>query len=244
MIGEEHVTDFLAAYALDCLDEQETVLVSEHLAHCEACRRELISFQAVTDQLPLALPQVEPPGRVKAQLMARIEAASQPAQDSPVAQPWWRKLTSAFQNVPPAWSMASLVLVLLLVASNLLLWQRVTDLRSSQPPAGQMRLINLSPTADAPGATGLIVMSVNGEHGTLVVDHLPALPKSSQYQLWLIRDGKRTSGGVFSVSSEGYGSLWVKSNQPLGSYTSFGITIEPAGGSPGPTGKRVLGANL
>jgi hypothetical protein len=42
-----------------------------------------------------------------------------------------------------------------------------------------------------------------------VVDHLGALSPEQQYQLWLIQDGKRTSGGVFSVSSEGYASLVI-----------------------------------
>jgi anti-sigma-K factor RskA len=62
--------------------------------------------------------------------------------------------------------------------------------------------------------------------------------------LWLIQDGQRTSGGVFSVSDEGYGSLWISSPEPLATYSAFGITIEPAGGSPGPTGDKVLGSPL
>jgi len=36
----------------------------------------------------------------------------------------------------------------------------------------------------------------------------------------------------------------VQANQPLDTYQSFGITIEPNGGSPAPTGKKVLGGNL
>ncbi|RJQ80137.1 MAG: anti-sigma factor [Desulfobacteraceae bacterium] len=31
------------------------------------------------------------------------------------------------------------------------------------------------------------------------------------------------------------------SPRPLNSYRTFGITIEPRGGSPGPTGSKVLG---
>ena len=107
-----------------------------------------------------------------------------------------------------------------------------------------MRVVNLDGTEFSPGATGMIVMSRNGEYGTLVVDHLPALSPEEQFQLWLIQDGKRTSGGVFSVSPEGYASLVISSPHPLDNYGSFGITIEPAGGSPGPTGEKVLGGNL
>jgi anti-sigma-K factor RskA len=77
-----------------------------------------------------------------------------------------------------------------------------------------------------------------------VVDHLGALSPEQQYQLWLIQDGKRTSGGVFSVSSEGYASLVIASPLPLDAYSAFGVTIEPQGGSPAPTGEKVLGGNL
>ena len=84
----------------------------------------------------------------------------------------------------------------------------------------------------------------DGDHGTLVVDSLAPLGQDQQYQLWLIQDGERTDGGVFSVNPEGYGSLWVETPQPLSSYSAFGITIEPAGGSPGPTGDKVLGSAL
>jgi anti-sigma-K factor RskA len=90
----------------------------------------------------------------------------------------------------------------------------------------------------------MLVVSQDGEHGTLVVDGLPALDEMSQYQLWLIRDEQRTNGGIFSVDEEGYGNLWVSSPEPLLSYSAFGITVEPAGGSPGPTGVKVLGGEL
>jgi anti-sigma-K factor RskA len=107
-----------------------------------------------------------------------------------------------------------------------------------------MRVVALAGTEAAPAATGTIVISGDGEYGTLVVDGLPPLDAARQYQLWLIEDGQRTSGGVFSVSSEGYGAMEIASPEPLSRYSAFGITVEPAGGSPGPTGDKVLGSAL
>jgi len=57
-------------------------------------------------------------------------------------------------------------------------------------------------------------------------------------------DSRRTSGGVYSVNDEGYGSLWVESNQPLFIHPAFGVTVEPAGGSSGATGIKVLGGEF
>ena len=104
-----------------------------------------------------------------------------------------------------------------------------------------MRVIDLAGTANAPTARGKIVVSTDGKYGTLVVENLEALDPSEQYQLWLIKDGKRTSGGVFSVDEKGYAAVVIDAPLPLVEYSSFGITIEPAGGSPGPTGPKVMG---
>jgi anti-sigma-K factor RskA len=92
-----------------------------------------------------------------------------------------------------------------------------------------------------PQAQGYLMVFDNENYGTLVVEDAPLLDAEHQYQLWLIRDGKRTSGGVFSVDQAGYGTLQVSANMPLESFPTFGVTIEPTGGSPGPTGKKVLG---
>jgi anti-sigma-K factor RskA len=102
--------------------------------------------------------------------------------------------------------------------------------------------VELQGTDFKPGASGMLVMSRDSEYGVLIVDGLPELIESEQYQLWLIKDGERISGGVFSVNEEGYGSMLVASSAPLSKFNAFGITDEPKGGSPGPTGAKVLGS--
>ncbi len=125
---------------------------------------------------------------------------------------------------------------------NLFFWQQWNRSQSAVPDS--LLSVRLEGTGPAPGATGVLVISRGGEYGTLIVDGLPALNASQQYQLWLILDGQRTSGGVFAVNPEGYGSLKVLSPKPLNAYQAVGVTIEPAGGSPRPTGEKVLGGNL
>jgi anti-sigma-K factor RskA len=239
MFSESHVSDLLPAYALDCLDEEETLAVSKHLTECGQCRSELRIYQEVADQLPSVVPQVEPPSRVKEGLMKRVQAGSRLERSSPSASSWLDSLINFFRKASPVWSLASLALIVVLAASNLLLWQQMRQLNVS-PLSPHMSVLNLSGTDAAPGASGLMVVSSDGDHGTLVADHLPPLGQDQQYQLWLIKDGARTSGGVFSVDHDGYGSLWVSSPLPLVQYSAFGVTIEPQGGSPGPTGLKVL----
>lgn len=240
---EEHVLDLLPGFALDCLDEDEAILVTEHLTRCAGCQAELRAYQATVDQLALGVEEATPPAGLKARLLDRI----QPGAPDVAARPEvsrWQSLGMFMRRTTPVWGLASLILILVLALGNLLLWQRINTLAARLPPADSLRTITLSETGVAPGATGLIIVSLDGVHGTLVVDRLPELDESHQYQLWLVEDGQRDDGGVFSVSKVGYGSVWVDSPRPLAGYSAFGITIEPAGGSPGPTGEKVLGGSL
>ena len=242
MANELHVLDLIPAYALDCLDGEESQAVAAHLASCTECQGALLSYQEVIGQMAYAVPQVDPPASVKAALMAQIQADRQASPAALLRKPWWEMLWDFIPRLTPAWAVASLALIGFLVISNLFLWNQVRDLRLRQDES--MVVVALNGTEMTPQSSGSIVISRDGKYGTLVVDQLPVLDESQQYQLWLIKDGQRTSGGAFSVNKHGYGSMEIWSRQPLGSYGSFGITIEPFGGSPGPTGDKVLGGDL
>jgi anti-sigma-K factor RskA len=244
MSAEEHVLDLLPSYAFGCLDEAETILVSEHLALCPACQAEWRAYQKTVDQLGLVSLEAAPSPGLKARLMDGVRPSDQPVTPQP-ARSWWDPLQIFMGRFGPGLVAAGLVLILLLGISDFWFWQRLNQLEAAQPELAVMRTVPLEGTELMPNANGLVVISVDGEHGTLVVDGLPPLDNYHQYQLWLIEDdGQRQSGGVFSVDEEGYGALWVSSPAPLSDYVAVGITIEPAGGSPGPTGDKVMGGTL
>jgi len=242
MVEEQHRLDLIPAFALGCLDQIEQADIEEHLAICESCRQELQAYQKLAGQLPLALAQTTPPPAIKRKLMAEVSARHVSRKDPALTEKplsWWERLSTSLQRSAPAWALASLVIVLLLASSNLYLWRQVSQLKPAEMP-----VIALQNTAFAPHAAGTIVVSRDGAHGALVVDGLKPLGAGQQYQLWLIKDGLRTSGGVFSVDEGGYATFYVEAPKPLASYDSIGVTIEPAGGSPGPTGDKVLGGKL
>ena len=137
---------------------------------------------------------------------------------------------------------AAALAILVLAVLNVLLWQRVRSLErlTGSLPA---QVAVLGGTGEAPGARGAVFYRAAEPRATLVAEGLPLPGAGRQYQLWLIRDGERDSGGVFSVSPRGYGTLEVSAPLPVGAYQAFGVTVEPAGGSPGPTGPRVLGGS-
>lgn len=242
MEKESHLLDLVPAYALGCLDGEESRAVEAHMESCIECQSALLDYQELVGQMAYSVPQIDPPPGVKASLMAQVQSGQQTTPATLPHKSWWERLWDAMPRLTPAWLGASLVVIGFLVVSNLFLWNQVRDLRAAREQ--QMVVVALNGTGVAPESSGKIVISRDGQYGTLIVDQLPVLDESQQYQLWLIKDEQRTSGGVFSVSDHGYGSLEIWSPQPLGSYDSFGITIEPFGGSPGPTGDKVLGGDL
>jgi len=237
MVAKEHVTESLPAYALGALDDVEAKEIQEHLGECAACRSELTLYEDVAGQLAHAVPRSEPPVGLKRKVMGEISETAAP-DDAGRAAPWESWLLALRQFFAgPVWRPALLLLIVVLGVGNLTLWQRVRQTQDAAP----FRTVKLAGTENASEATGVIIISEDGAHGALIVQELPQLSEEQQYQLWLIDDEERTDGGVFSVAEDGYKSHYVSSPRPLGDYDAFGVTIEPAGGSPGPTGAQVLG---
>src|SRR5688572_24747771 len=242
MSTEAHILELLPAYILDCLDEAETVMVAEHLATCPSCQAEFQAYQAVTDRLALIVPEAEPSPDLKTRLLARLSQTPPAIPVSPSPRSGWSWLKPHTWS-GLAWGIISLSLILLLGISNLLLWQRLNDFEATNRP-GEMWAVPLVGTGPAPAANGFIIIGADGQNGALVVDKLPSLGAEQQYQLWLIKEGQQTSGAVFSVDEAGYGGTRVRAPLSLFEYSDFGVSIEPAGGSPAPTGAKVLGGSL
>ena len=107
------------------------------------------------------------------------------------------------------------------------------------------RLVSMLRPADAAAAgRGMMVTSSDGRDCLLAVLDMPALPGGEVYQVWLIKGDIKTSGGVFTVDSTGYGQMVIRPTDPMWEFDSIGITVEPAGGSSGPTGRQVLLGDL
>lgn len=256
----EHVTDLLSAYALGTLDGDDLLSVARHLPSCAECRQELEAWYATVDQIAFAAPLHLPPAGLRTRVVEGVARASaaRNAQVSTSASPSLVKtppartsggisgiarIFSVWFAARPAFGIAVALLILFLAASNVFLWRQTGGLQgilATQTPS-DMQLVRLSGTDAAPAAVGYLMTFAGENYGSLTVEQVPILDSSQKYQVWLIADGKRTSGGVFTVNSDGYGVHYIQADQPLENFDSFGITIEPAAGSPGPTGIKVLG---
>ncbi len=231
---DDHPTEIIPAFSLGCLDPEERERVELHLAGCEKCSSELSAYQSVAGKLAYGAVPATPSTGLKKRLMDGVY-------EKPVTYKWFEKLLEKWPRFVPAMALTSFVLFLALGITTFYLVR--SDQRLDLLSPSSIQLVVLRGTTEAPEAVGTLIIK-DGQHGIFVANALPNLASTSQYQLWLIKDGQRTNGGVFSVSSEGQARMQVLASHPLHFFDAFGVTIEPFGGSPGPTGKKVLGGRL
>ncbi|WP_054033080.1 anti-sigma factor [Desulfatitalea tepidiphila] len=242
-MSNHHPVDLLPAYALGSLEDREREIVLHHLRACTDCREKLILFQNTADQLAFGSPPVRPPESIRRRLLAHLGVE----RSTPRSVSWLQRRVAAWPRAMTASALSGLIFVIVLGLSTLLLWQRID--RSAIIDLDDVRLedvrqVWLQATAEATGASGILVFSPDKSRALLMVDALKPLQPQYQYQLWLIKNGRRVSGGVFSVSDEGMAGIVVAADRPLTDFDGLGVTVEPFGGSPEPTGKKMLGAKI
>ena len=80
-----------------------------------------------------------------------------------------------------------------------------------------------------------VVYSNEQDRAVLVGSGLDDPGADRTYQLWAIEGSSPTSAGVFTPATSG--SVDQAVDAPSGSPRAWGVTIEPRGGSPAPTGE-------
>jgi anti-sigma-K factor RskA len=232
----EHPIEDLAAYALGALEEPERIRVEHHLGTCSTCASSLEQYRGVVGALPLGLEPVPPPAEAWAAI--RAEAARRRPRHAEQARikgrPGWRRVM---------WP------VLSALAASLLIWNVVLQLELTRRPPGPEvealarrpgRLVILTGPA---GASGRLLVAIDGLHGHLATAGLQPLAAHRIYQLWFVRPGAPSmTGGTFRVDSRGRAWATITVPVSLDEARVIGVTEEPAPGSAAPTGIYLLEA--
>ena len=191
--------DLLAPVALGAADPTEIARVEAHASRCALCREELENLRAGVAMLAVDVPQEEPSPRLKASLMSTVRAeaaeraaaaeeASPPSRTPvPAASGWsWRRLLTPGPAIAIACSLVVLLVGLTVIVQG-----------GSDTPSQDVASVSVTGTSDAPGVTGRMVYV--SHEGTAIVNlsNLPPLSPGEAYQLWVLRDGKANSAGLF-----------------------------------------------
>ena len=102
-------------------------------------------------------------------------------------------------------------------------------LRSPQ----EYKLVALAGTPAHRDARARVLYSAKEHRVYLDVQQLPALPAGKQYQLWALDKGKPVDAGVLTATTAAGDSL--QQMKDIASAQTFAMTVEPTGGSAGPT---------
>ncbi len=252
--------ELIPAFALDAVSERDRARIEAHVARCPACAELVARYRPVVAALAYAPPQIEPPASLKYRVLAAALLKAKPAQAR-------KSLISNLQSQigsffrAPAFAAAMFVLVAALGVWNFALQNEIAQLAASnrqmQSDMGRQRALvstiayaetqpkRLQATEVAPQAIGRLFAAPELNALALIVYDMPVLEPARVYQIWLIDPvGERTSGGTFTVDEHGRAWVYIWSPKPLNTYQGIGITNEPEGGSPKPTGPKMMGTNL
>lgn len=239
MQNDKHnIQELIASYALGSLDADEVAQVEALLAESPSARQELAQYQQVTDLLGMAPAEIEPSASFEDRLFARIsDAPAAPPVREPQRESFLTRLSNLFA-MPALQAAGGLALVLLMFTSGFFIMQN-NQLRAELDRDG-LPTFQLASPRGIEASIGLVVMSLDGNDGAVIIDGMAQPPENSQYQLWLLKDNEVEAGPIFDLNERGYGNRWVKSKKPLNQYDHFMVTLEPVGGSETPTGDPVL----
>ena len=253
----EEASALLGAYALGVLSHAERLAVEAYLQAAPELRAELAEHRHALTRLMNAEPVREPPAQLKNQLMAQVMATS--SAKKPLLQPAPKPRRASLGSwlraglALPRFGVAALALVAVIAVGGL--GTQVVRLSNEQIAYRQAMVLMYDTTASsvalkgrpaAPAASGKLRFWPEGQVAVLEAYDLPVLESSRAYQLWLVYpDDTRDTGAIFQVTEpDGTTTVVVRSPRPFNSYVRFGISVEPAGGSPAPTGPGALSSRV
>ncbi|MFF3429319.1 anti-sigma factor domain-containing protein [Streptomyces sp. NPDC002602] len=243
MKHDDELHALIGAYALDALTGDEHDRFTRHLRDCEACRTELPGFLDTAGRLATAVAHT-PPEHLKEAVLHRIDSVRRlpPRVPEPVTP------TGAFALARgKAWGYGIAAgIAAAAVLGGVTVWEgRQAEQAHEQALRLDSRNRDLSAVITASdartvrgalgtGATATLVTSRERGRAVVIADRLPPPPQGRTYQLWFSDGGTMRPAGHIDRS----GAVLLTGD--IGAATAVGVTLEPAGGSPRPTGSPLL----
>jgi anti-sigma-K factor RskA len=249
----ESVQALAGAFALNAVTPDEATAIREHVRTCADCRSEVAEMIEVATLMSLAAEPVPPPAGLKQRIMSAVaaEAADSGIVSLPGAMEARQRREDDEAGAPAvslpagggatarrsfwtsrAWPAAAAAALVAAIG----LGGYAYNLQQTQPRVYSLHL------GVTPQATGTLVYVPRDHTAIVTVDGVPDPGGSRTYQMWLIRDGRPESVGTMRPDAGGKADVTL--SRDLSGYQEFAITVEPTGGSPQPTGAKILAQPL
>ena len=233
-MSREHdaVRGLLAPAAVCAATPAEIARVEAHAAECPVCREDLARLRVGADVLAVSVAPMEPPPRLKRELMATVRAES--ALRAPRRAPQrrdWRSRLSALRSWPAA-AAAAAAIALVMVG-----W--TVALQTGDGP-GPSEVTSLS-VSGAGGVEGRVLYLPDEDQAIVSLARLPLAEEGKGYELWVIRDDRPVSAGF--LREAGPADRIAVASGVRGA-DALAVTLEPLTNRSGPTTPPVVQVDL
>ncbi len=232
-----------SSYLLGELSGDELLEVDIHVESCASCAGLLGKREENVSGLVLGTPHVQPPPRVKRNLMDRVDADRRSSR-TPIHRLAIR--AGIELTTKPGLAVAAVLVVGLVLAS---MWNsgRLGDsaIEDAAPTAvavgaGENDQLFLAYSAAAPGlsieelsatratdtARGMFLVPRSSNSALLVGIGMPQLSGGQTYGVWFTTEGQKYRAGTLPVDPDGHGQVTLKLFVPLSWIDSVSVTIE------------------
>lgn len=259
MSAEDRFVELVPLAALDALDGEEAVEFRRHLETCAACRTELAEQTQIAAAIGASVAPVAPPAELRQRVLAAVGRPLPRPAPAPSRQglAWLSALATAASVL--------LGLGLLLTRQELVrereharrqaaeaaqarreladLQKALAEARSVRDLVAQpdSRLTLLAGLEPAPGARARVVWNGSTREAVLIASGLQPAPPGKAYEVWVIGESRQPApAGVFHPAADGTALVRLPPVAETARPRTFAVTLEPAAGSPSPTGPMVL----
>jgi anti-sigma-K factor RskA len=237
VVTHDELKSLIAPYVLGAVSAEEERTVRSHILSCEDCLREAEGFSGAASALALAVEESPVPAGFADAVVARVQSERPDVVREPAAKADW---LFRWRRVLAGVAAASVLATVVLASAFLAQRAEVQRYESAVPPLVHGEGMRL---AGAGGAVARMVPTAEGT--TLFATGLDEAPDRHTYQLWLmectepdvIETCKPTSAGTFDVAG---GIAVLETTASLDGYDRAAVTVEPDGGSEGPTTLPVI----
>jgi anti-sigma-K factor RskA len=238
--NHERCSEDVAAYLLGALEPDAAAALERHAEDCERCREEIRWLRPALDVLPEGVERLQPPPRLRARLLAEVEADGRAAAgvrgDDRAARPgltgraraWLRSLGAGPMGLRPVAGVAVAVLVVAAVAGY-----AIGGGIGDGSDGGEASTVV---TSEPSGVTAQMISE--GDSGTLRLDNVHQLPDDRVLEAWVRRDGEvEAVPALFVPDREGRASTELPD---MNGVKVVMVTAEPKGGSDEPTSPAIV----
>jgi anti-sigma-K factor RskA len=222
------VDELAAGYVLGALPIEQREEVDLHLETCGEHSLLMREMRATVAVLPNAVPEHEPSFNLKARIMAAARADLDAGVPAPAPAPVEFSHKSYGWQLPVPFGVAAAAVAV--IVAGLLAWNLILQFSKPEETEAFVRYMG----TEEIHAFVYYVEDV----GVITASGMDPLPENRTYQAWGVVDGQPVSLGLLKIDDDGEG--YVLLDQHVTEKDPVFITIENAGGSPTPTGAKVV----